>query len=139
MLTLNFMDDLMHLQDQINQVFDQTAAQSNFRKPAFNLGRSEDGLSVTTELPGIDPNQLSVSVKGDVLEIRGTMPVRQIQETERWLLQERAEGAFVRQLDLPFRVDADKVSATYKNGILSLNLPRAEAEKPKRIAVSASS
>jgi HSP20 family protein len=67
--------------------------------------------------------------------LRGNFPEKKLKEGERWIRRERPAHAFTRTLRLPFRVESEKVTAEYKNGILSLSLPRAEAEKPQRIQI----
>lgn len=137
MLTLDLLNEVDRMQDQMNRLFQGVSAGSTTASPALNLWANEDALMASAELPGIDTNKLDISVNGDVLTIRGSYPEQQLKEGENWIRQERPEGAFTRSFQLPFRVESDKVDAKYRNGVLYLTLPRAEAEKPKRIAVKA--
>lgn len=137
MLTLDLLSEVDRIQDQMNRLFQGASASPTTASPALNIWASEDALMASAELPGIDTNQLDISVNGDVLTLRGSYPERQLKEGENWVRQERPEGSFVRTFQLPFRVESDKVDAKYRNGVLYLTLPRAEAEKPKKIAVKA--
>jgi HSP20 family protein len=139
MLTLELMNEADRLHDEIDQLFTRNASafSTTADAPALNVWASENELQVTAELPGIDPNGVDISVRGDELTLRGSYPERSLKEDERWIRQEHAPVSFVRTLRLPFRVESDKVDAQYSNGILTLTLPRAEAEKPKRIQIKA--
>ncbi len=103
--------------------------------PAVNLWTNQDQGLLTAELPGIDPSQLEITVKNNTLTIRGSRQAEVLKEGENWLRRERGEGEFVRSFRLPFQVDADKVQADYQKGILQLTLPRAEADKPRKVEV----
>ena len=104
--------------------------------PAMNVWTDEDSAIVTAELPGMDREMIDISVEDDTLTVRGE---RQMEEKEgaSYHRRERRFGSFVRSFRLPFRVDAEKVEATFKNGVLNIVLPRAEEEKPKKISVRA--
>ena len=103
--------------------------------PAINVWVGQEDAVVTTELPGIDPQKLDLSMVGDILKISGSRAGETGQDIENCYRQERSHGSFSRTLQLPFQVDASKVEAKYEKGILQVILPRAEAEKPKKIAV----
>ena len=105
--------------------------------PAVNVWTNEEQALVTAEIPGIDPGSIEVTVKDNVLSLRGSRDPEETAEGEAYLRQERGVGSFVRSFTLPYRVDADNVAAEYRNGILYLTLPRSEADKPKKIAVKA--
>lgn len=105
--------------------------------PAVDLYQTDDEVVVKAVLPGIKPDDISISVTGDVLNLRGTVT----EETERgdatYYLRERRQGEFSRSLPLPAPVVADQAKAEFENGILTLTLPKAEEVKPKTIAVKA--
>jgi HSP20 family protein len=102
--------------------------------PSMNVWTDEDSAIVTAELPGVDREKIDISVEEDTLTVRGE---RQPDETEgaTYHRRERRYGTFVRTFRLPFRVEANKVEATFTNGVLRIVLPRAEEEKPKKISV----
>jgi len=103
--------------------------------PALNVWTSQDGLSVTAEVPGVPPQDIDISVVGETLTLSGVRKPDELTEDARYHRQERGYGSFTRSIQLPFPVDVAKVEATFKDGILSIALPRAEADKPRKIAV----
>jgi HSP20 family protein len=103
--------------------------------PATNVWVSENSAVVTTEVPGIDPIALEISVVKDSLTLRGSRKAEELKEGEAYHRQERWNGQFTRTLELPFPVDADKVEARFAKGVLYISLPRAEADKPRKITV----
>ncbi|MGB9800380.1 MAG: Hsp20/alpha crystallin family protein [Thermanaerothrix sp.] len=105
--------------------------------PPMNVWTNPEGAVVTVELPGVNPEQIEVSVVGDTLTLRGKRVAEDLPEGARYQRRERFQGEFARSLQLPFTIDADHVEAQYENGILTITLPRAEADKPKRITVQA--
>jgi len=104
--------------------------------PLVNLAENEDAIEVEALAPGVSPETLDVTVNGDQLSISGEKPSEDI-PSEAYHRCERAAGRFVRTFTLPIPVDEAKVAATYKNGVLHITLPKAEAAKPKRIEVRA--
>jgi HSP20 family protein len=104
--------------------------------PKINAWSSPDHVMITAELPGLNPEDLEVSVQNSIITLSGTIPARAKQQGETYLRSERRSGKFQRELELPFRVASQKVTAEYKNGVLSLVLPRAEEDKAFKIPVS---
>jgi HSP20 family protein len=103
--------------------------------PPLNVWEDEHAVYVEADLPGVDPAQLEVTVtEGNQLTVRGERPAPSIAGAV-WLRQERPFGKFVRVVELPSLVDADKVEANYESGVLRLTLPKHEAAKPRKIAV----
>jgi len=105
--------------------------------PALNVWESEKDAVVTVEVPGLDPKDLEVSVVGDTLSLRLSLPGPEAREGETWHRRERVFGTFARTLRLPFQVDAGRVGARMINGVLQVTLPRAEEDKPRKIAIKA--
>ncbi len=103
--------------------------------PAMNVWTNEDGAVVTAELPGIDPKEIDISVNNDTLTVTGCRQPQEIPEDITYHRRERGCGRFSRSFQLPFQVEAGKVSAAFERGVLQITLPRAEADKPRRIAV----
>ena len=109
------------------------------RAPRFmpmDLYRSGDHYVVHADLPGVDPGSVDVSVDGGTLTIKAQRSGR-TEESVDWIVSERFTGTYMRQLSLGDSVDADNISATYHNGVLTLSIPVAEKAKPRRIEVSA--
>ena len=122
--------------NRLDRLFETGEARRAPGFPALNVWRSKDDVIVTAELPGISAEDLDISVRGDTLTIRGSRQPRELKEGESYHRRERGYGEFVRTLQLPHKVDADKVQAQYINGVLRMTCPWAESEKPKQISIS---
>lgn len=105
--------------------------------PAMNVWTNEDGVLITAELPGIDAQDIDISVQDGALTLRGSREPDEVEEGATYHRRERRYGRFTRVFDLPFAVEEDQVEATLNNGVLQISLPRSEADKPKKIAVKA--
>ena len=103
----------------------------------MNVWTNQDGVVVTAELPGINPEDLDISVQNENLTLRGSRTPDEVEEGVTYHRRERSSGSFVRSLQLPFNVDSDQVEASYAKGVLRITLPRADADKPKKIAIKA--
>lgn len=101
---------------------------------AFNVYTGEAGVVLTTELPGIDPDSLDVSVEKDVVTIRAKRE-EVVPEDAKVYLQERRDLSVDKQFRLPFSPVADKTEASYEKGVLTVRLSRPEVEKPQRVVV----
>jgi HSP20 family protein len=86
-------------------------------------------------MPGVNPNNIDIDVTGDALSISGERKPDEVAAEARYHRRERTYGSFSRTVQLPFMVDTSKVEANFKNGVLMINLPRAEADKPKKITI----
>ena len=100
----------------------------------MDLYRSGDHYVVHADLPGVDPGSIDVNVDNGTLTIRAERSGR-TEESVQWLASERFTGSFMRQLSLGDGVDADRIAATYENGVLTVTIPLAERAKPRRIEV----
>lgn len=103
--------------------------------PPINVFTSDDEVVVTSEMPGVELEDVDLSVNGDTLTIKGTRKEQELSEGQKWHRRERESGDFYRTVQLPFNVEGSKVSADYLRGVLTVKLPRAEADKPRKIAV----
>lgn len=106
--------------------------------PLINLTEDKDNYYVRAELPGLKADKLDLSVTGDTLSIGGERKLPVEDEKAQYHRREREAGTFNRIVSLPAQIDADKVGASCADGILTVTLPKAEAVKPKQIAVKAS-
>jgi HSP20 family protein len=105
--------------------------------PGVRFHENEDGMTMRAEVPGVHPEDIDVQVKEDVLTLTvEKKPEIEGDEKTRALRQERRQGKFTRSFQLPYRIDADRVQAEYRLGILTVEIPKAEADKPKKIAVA---
>ena len=105
--------------------------------PPLNVWEDEQALYVEADLPGLDPTGIDVTVtEGNQLTIQGDRAAPDVAGAV-WVRQERPTGRFTRAVALPALVDADKVEATYTDGVLKLTLPKHEAAKPRKVQVKA--
>ncbi|MFQ5840634.1 MAG: Hsp20/alpha crystallin family protein, partial [Candidatus Methylomirabilales bacterium] len=103
------------------------------RHPLVNLAEDANNLYVEALAPGVDPKSLDLSVVQGRLTIKGEKPGLEQVSAEAYHRNERAVGQFNRTIDLPTEVDAARVRAEYKNGLLLVTLPKSEAAKPRQI------
>ena len=103
--------------------------------PTLNVWTHEDGAIVEAKLPGVNPEELDLSVEGQTVTIAGFRAAEASEDGQKYLRRERRFGNFSRSFELPFTVEVNKVEASFKNGILNITLPKAEIEKPKKIVV----
>ena len=126
------------LQQEMNRLFEAYSpmrTRSAPGYPAMNIWTSENGLKLTAEVPGVRSEDIDINVVGETLTLSGERKADELQEDARYHRQERGYGKFTRSIQLPFPVDVDQVDATFKNGVLNISLPRAEEDKPRKIAV----
>jgi len=134
-------DQLTNMRDELDRVF-ETSFGSIFRplgslnrwNPAVDVYQDNEQFTVYAELPGLKKEEIEISLNGDTLTIGG----ERIHEAkaDQGFRSERYFGKFQRSLTLPVSVNSEKVNATYKDGVLKVVLPKAEAAKPKQIPVS---
>lgn len=105
--------------------------------PAVDVFEKDDKFVVKAELPGIKENDIDVSVVGDTLYIRGEKKTETEVKDEDYYRCERSYGTFYRSIPIPSNVDANKIEASFDDGILEVTLPKSVKAKPKKIAVSA--
>ena len=128
--------EMMNLQREINRLFSNAGQGNTLDYPAINVWEKDDSIIVTTELPGIDPEKIDISVTGATLTLSGTSMADPIKEGETYLRQERELGNFQRNFQLPFQVDSKKIEARYEKGILQITLPRLKEDLPKKIKIN---
>jgi HSP20 family protein len=102
----------------------------------MNAWTNEDSAVVTAELPGVGIEDVEITVEKDTLSLRGRREPEELEEGASYHRRERRFGGFTRAFRLPFHVDAGEVKAEFKNGLLTIVLPRAEADKPQKIAIT---
>jgi HSP20 family protein len=104
--------------------------------PAINLTQNADNYYMRAELPGIRAQDLDIQVTGKNIAISGERKIPAESENAKYHRREREAGKFSRALTLPGDIDADKVDAKFKDGILTIVIPKAEAQKPRQIPVN---
>ena len=139
----DFRDEMNRLHNEMNRLIgrfdlgDALASVTGTTYPALNLWEDNDSLYAEAELPGMELDDLHIFVNGtNQLSIQGERK-QPAADGGTWHRQERGYGKFSRLFDLPADVEATKVKATLKDGILTLVLPKREEAKPRRIAVKA--
>ncbi|MFQ5465585.1 MAG: Hsp20/alpha crystallin family protein [Thermodesulfobacteriota bacterium] len=104
-------------------------------RPSMNCFMRDGSYVVQADLPGIDPKDIEVSVVGDTLTVKGERKTEWKKKKEGHIFHESSYGLFERTLQVPEGVEADKVHATYKNGVLELTMPAGKAALPKKVKV----
>lgn len=104
--------------------------------PAFDITESEKGYRVSTELPGIGVKDLEVTLIEGVLKIKGEKRQEAEKNEDNYLRIERSYGSFERSFRIPNGIEANKIDATYKDGILNLTIPKSKETKSKKIKIS---
>jgi HSP20 family protein len=130
-------DEMERIQRDMNRILSssQRGVHSAPGFPAVNIWTGEEGAVLTAEIPGVAPDELDISVVGDTLTLQGERKRPEIGENAQYHRQERGYGRFSRSVQLPFPIEVDQVEAHVDRGVLKMTLPRAEADKPKRISV----
>jgi HSP20 family protein len=136
--------DLLSLRQAMDRLFEES-----FVNPSWQFGegqvvpldvhQDEDAVTVVAHLPGVKPEEVDITVEGETLTISGDTTQQTSEEKGQALLTEIRRGKFMRTLTLPVGLEADKASATFEDGVLTLRIPKAEATKPKQIRISSGS
>ncbi len=125
--------EALSMEQEMRRLLDDFV-QSGAGFPAVNVWSNADQAVVVAEVPGVAPEQVSVTVEGDWMTLRGERPAPVAGDGE-FHRRERPGGAFARSVRLPFEVEADQVTASARHGVLTVSLPRREATKPRKIKV----
>jgi HSP20 family protein len=134
---------ISEIQGEVNRLFDSLfgrpapAATQSGRAwvPFVDMQETKDDLVLTIEVPGVREKDVSVSLTGDLLSVKGERRFEQEMKDQTWLHVERAYGKFERTIQLPMPVQADKVKAAYRDGVLEITLPKVEEVKPREIKI----
>jgi HSP20 family protein len=103
--------------------------------PALDISERKDAYLVTVEVPGVEPEDLDITMEDGLLTIQGERQFTSESSEQQFHRVERRYGAFRRSITLPAQVQADQIEATFDNGVLQIVVPKAEEAKPKRIQV----
>ena len=112
-----------------------TAPMTRAWLPAVDMHETKDDLVLTVEVPGVSEKDVKVTINGDLLSIRGERRVDDEAKERQYMHVERVYGQFERLIQLPMGVQADKVRATYRDGLLQVTLPKAEELKPREVKI----
>jgi HSP20 family protein len=138
------MRDLCTLRHQMNHLFDDVfrpvvrddeKLSEWSRYPTVDIYDNDESIMITAELPGMDKKDIVIDVKDGVLTLKGERAFDNEVKNEKYYCRERSFGKFERIFRIPAEADPETISADYKNGILKINIPKPEEQKPKQIAV----
>lgn len=136
--------EMRMLRDMMDRLFEETFAPISERGraveswallPRVDMYETDSEVVIKATVPGVKPEDLDITVTGNVLTIKGEVKEEETEEGANFIRRERVFGSFRRDLTLPVDVRVDKAEATFENGILTLRLPKAEEAKPKRLTV----
>jgi HSP20 family protein len=114
---------------------DESGAITSAWYPAVDVFEDADAVKIVAELPGVKPEDVKLSLEGNTLTIRGEKKQQAEERSERVHRYERSYGSFERAFVLPSTVDGEKVSADYRDGVLTVTVPKAERARPREIPV----
>ncbi len=134
--------DLMTLREAMDRLFEESFVRPGTHWPAgearlalpVDAYATDEDIVITAAIPGVDPNDVEITIEGDSLTIKGEL--KGPMENVNYLLQERPYGTFSRTLRLNVPVQADKAEASFDKGLLTLTIPKQEEIKPKTIKVT---
>lgn len=134
------------LQDRINRLFEDSFPHSGQRdddmelppcawRPTVDIYETESGVVIKADLPGVNKENVAVEVKDNILSIKGQRESDTEVDNERYYRRERCHGSFHRAFTLQSAISPDKIKAKFKDGVLHVEVPRPEEERPKQIQV----
>jgi HSP20 family protein len=141
-----YADPFTQIRQEIDKVFDSAfkglgfpsiglgrelspMAQTDWLKPTLDIGASDKEYTISVELPGVDENEIQVELGNDTLKIKGEKKQEKEEKERNYYRMERSYGSFQRTLSLPEDADQDDIKAVYKNGVMSITIPRKAASK----------
>lgn len=127
--------ELQRIHEGINRFFDGRRNSGGY--PALNAWSNEEEAIVRVELPGFAPEDIEITLAQNTLTLRGARKGEEPKEGEKYHRRERWNGRFTRSFELPFDVDKEQIDADFRNGLLTIKLPRAAEDRPKKIEVKA--
>jgi HSP20 family protein len=128
--------EIERLQQDLSRLFeprDARPAERNAWTPAVDILEREDALLVRAELPGMNQEEIDIELTGDALTVRGE---RRFDPAPEWRRVERSYGRFSRTFTLTVPIRAEQVSATYRDGILEIVLPKSDENRPRKVLVA---
>jgi HSP20 family protein len=135
--------DVVSVQDEMSRLFDDVFGQRPARvqwtdgiwNPSVDVTEDKDSVVVKAEMPGLNKDDVKISVQDSILTLKGEKKQEKEEKETDYHRIERSYGSFCRSFQLPTTVRADKIKANYKDGVLSIILPKTEEVKPKEIPI----
>lgn len=135
--------DMLNMQADMNRMFGtlfdrdsfETSLRSSAWGPAVDISETADSYEVSAELPGLTKDDVKISYEGGVVSIRGEKKQEKEDKGKNYHRLERSYGAFERSFRLPTHIEVNKIEAKFKDGVLTLHLPKAEEARPKEIPI----
>ena len=135
--------DMVGIQSEMNRLFDDSFDHAPARwrdaiqkwSPAVDISEDKDNVYVDVEIPGMNKEDIKVSLENNVLSLKGEKKHEKEVREEDYHRWERRSGSFARAFELPVSIQSDKISASYENGVMRVALPKAEEVKPKEIPI----
>ena len=124
--------------DEMDRFFEESTSSRTWNLP-LDVFENEDGYVIKASIPGVDAENLNVVLEENVLTIKAEVEAEELAENEQVHIRERRTGSFNRSLRFPVDVNSNEISAKYTNGVLILNVPKAEEVKPKQINITVNS
>ena len=136
--------DLNTLQDRMNRMFEDAnrggrpddPVSTTSWSPSVDIFETENSITVKAEVPGVKQDDIELSLENNVLTLKGERRFEKDTNDENYHRIERAYGTFSRSFSIPAVVDEDNIAADYKEGVLTITLPKTEKARPKQIAIS---
>jgi HSP20 family protein len=137
--------DVAQLQNRINRMFDDSFGPSRNRedemnicawRPPVDIYETETGVTLAVELPGVGKENVAVEVKDNILTLKGERPANPKIKEENYYRQERCHGTFQRSFTLHHNIQPNLIKATFKDGMLEIEIPRPAEEQTKQITVN---
>lgn len=134
-------EDMLSLRDAVGQLLEDSVVRPASRStsgalmPALDLAESSDAYYVELSVPGFTPENLDITVQENVLTVSGEIKQQEQRQDRTYHRVERRHGSFTRSVTFPTNIKADAISASCSNGILSIEIPKAEEVKPRKISV----
>lgn len=131
---------LTTLQKEVNSILEGFSRKVPFVGTGTNLPidmvETAEMVTVSAEIPGVDPKDVDISITGNTLTIKGEKKREKEERGKQYHRVERSYGNFARTVDIPSLIDAENVTAEYKNGVLKITIPKSEKARPKQIQIS---
>jgi HSP20 family protein len=132
------------LQDRINRIFEEAFPRSSAKegefaladwRPAVDTFEENNNIVIKAELPGVKKENVTIDIKDNMLTLKGERSEETEVKEENYYRKERSYGKFHRAFTLPDAVDANKIEASFKDGVLKISIPKAEEAKTKKIEI----